>query len=96
VAIPGALVAVQDVWITTCAATGWDVEALAVRNSSPINVVWVRLEITFGADAPLPAGLVLKLPADRVVFASPIPQQVRDHRVRAQGAADELALADVD
>jgi hypothetical protein len=87
VAVPGALVAVQDAWITTCAATGWDVEALAVRNGSPINVVWVRLEIAFGADAWLPGGLVLTLPADRVVFTSPIPQQVRDHRVRARGAA---------
>jgi hypothetical protein len=68
-------------------ATAWDVEALAVRNGNPINVVWVRLEIAFGADTSLPAGLVLKLPADRVVFASPIPEQVRDHRVRVQGAA---------
>jgi hypothetical protein len=87
VAVPGALVAVQDAWITTCAATAWDVEALAVRNGSPINVVWVRLTIAFEADEPLPAGLVLKLPADRVVFHSPIPQQVRDHRVRVHGAA---------
>jgi hypothetical protein len=85
VAVPGALVAVQNAWITTCAATGWDVEAFAVRNGIPINVVWVRLQIAFGTDASLPAGLVLKLPADRVVFASPIPQQVRDHRVRVQG-----------
>jgi hypothetical protein len=87
VAVPGALVAVQDAWITTCPATGWDVEALAVRNGSAINVVWVRFTIAFGADAPLPGGLVLKLPADRVVFASPIPEQVRDHRVRVQGVA---------
>jgi hypothetical protein len=87
VAVPGVLVAVQDAWITTCPATTWDVEALAVRTGSPINVVWVRLEIAFGAEATLPGGLVLKLPADRVVFASPIPQQVRDHRVRVQGAA---------
>jgi hypothetical protein len=88
VAVPGALVAVQNAWITTCAATAWDVEALAVRNGSPINVVWVRLTIAFGADASLPGGLVLKLPADRVVFfTSPIPQQVHDHRVRVQGAA---------
>jgi hypothetical protein len=65
VAVPGALVAVQYAWITTYAATGWDVEALAVRNGSPINVVWVRLEIAFGADASLSGGLVLKLPADR-------------------------------
>jgi hypothetical protein len=75
VAVPGALVAVQDAWITTSPATAWDVEALAVRSGSPINVVWVRLEIAFGADAWLPGGLVLKLPADRVVFASPIPQR---------------------
>jgi hypothetical protein len=87
VAVPGALVAVQDAWITTSPATAWDVEALAVRHGSPINVVWVRLEIAFGTDASLPGGLVLKLPADRVVFASPIPKQVRDHRVRVQGAA---------
>jgi hypothetical protein len=87
VAVPGALVAVQGAWITTCPATAWDVEALAVRNGSPINIVWVRLEIAFGANAPLPAGLVLKMPADRVIFSSPIPEQVRDHRVRVQGAA---------
>jgi len=87
VAVPGALVTVQDAWITTCAATGWDVEALAVRNGSAINVVWIRLTIAIGTDAPLPGGLVLKLPADRVVFASPIPEQVHDHRVRVEGAA---------
>jgi hypothetical protein len=85
VAVPGALIAVQDASITTCAATAWDVEALAVRNGSPINVVWVRLTIAIGTDAPLPGGLVLKLPADRVVFDSPIPEQVRDHRVRVRG-----------
>jgi hypothetical protein len=81
VAGPGALVTVQDVRITTCAATAWDVESLAVRAGSPINVVWVRLTIAFGAGASLPGGLVLKLPADRVTFGSPIPEQVRDHRV---------------
>jgi len=85
VAVPGAIVAVQDASITTCAATAWDVEALAVRGGGPINVVWVRLTITFGAGASLPAGLVLKLPAERVVF-SPIPEQVRDHRVRVHAA----------
>jgi hypothetical protein len=37
VAVPGALVVVQDAWITTCAATAWDVEALAVRAGSPIG-----------------------------------------------------------
>jgi len=52
----------------------------------PINTVWVRLTIAFGTAAPLPAGLVLKLPADRVVFASPIPKQVRDHRIRIHTA----------
>lgn len=86
VAVPGALVTVQDAWITTRAATAWDVEALAVRAGSPINTVWVRLTITFGAGASLPAGLVLHLPADRVVFDSPIPKQVRDHRVRTHAA----------
>jgi hypothetical protein len=85
-AVPGAIVAVQDAWITTRAATAWDVEALAVRAGSPINIVWVRLTIAFGAGAPLPAGLVLRLPADRVVFTSPIPKQVRDHRVRIHAA----------
>jgi hypothetical protein len=86
VAVPGATVAVQDTRITTCAATAWDVEALAVRAGSPIDIVWVRLTIAFGAEASLPAGLVLKLPANRVVFASPIPKQIRDHRVRIHAA----------
>jgi len=86
VAVPGAVVAIQDAWISTCAATAWDVEALAVCTGSLINTVWVRLTIAFGTGAPLPAGLVLKLPADRVVFASPIPNQVRDHRVRIHAA----------
>jgi hypothetical protein len=62
------------------------VEALAVRMENPINIVWVRLTITCTPGASLPAGLVLKLPADRVVFASPIPKQVRDHRVRIHAA----------
>lgn len=87
VAVPGAIVVVEDAWITTCAATAWDVEALAVRAGSPINVVWVRVTLAFGAGEALPGGLVLKLPADRVVFASPIPEQVRDHRVRVHAAA---------
>ena len=87
VAVPGAIVAVQDAWITTSAATGWDVEALAVRAGSPINIVWVRVTLACGAGAPLPAGLVLKLPAGRVDFDSPIPTQVRDHRVRIHPAA---------
>jgi hypothetical protein len=86
VAVPGAIVAVQDAWITTYAATPLDVEALAVRAGSPINIVWVRLTIAFGTGTPHPAGLVLKLPADRVVFTSPIPKQVRDHRVRIHAA----------
>ena len=87
VAVPGAIVAVEDAWITTCAATAWDVEALAVRAGSPINVVWVRLTLAFGGGSSLPAGLVLNLPAGRVVFDSPIPAQVRDHRVRVHSAA---------
>jgi hypothetical protein len=93
VATPSALVTVQDAWITTKAATAWDVEALAVRNGRPINIVWVRLEITFGTHAPLPGGLELKLPPDRVVFASPIPEQVRDHRVHSRALPDELVCA---
>ena len=86
VAVPGALVTVHDTWITTNVATGWDAEALAVRTGSPINIVWVRVTLACGARASLPAGLVLKLPADRVVFSSPIPEQVRDHRVRIHAA----------
>jgi len=86
VAVPGALVAVQDAWITTCTVSSWDVEALAVRAGNPINIVWLRLTITCGTRGPLPAGLVLKLPADRVVFSSPIPKQVHDHRVRLHAA----------
>lgn len=54
VAVPGALVAVQDVWITTRAATAWDTEALAVRVGSLIHVVWVRLTIAFGAGRRCP------------------------------------------
>lgn len=59
---------------------------VAVRKGSPINIVWVWLTIAFGAGGSLPGSLVLKLPADRV-FASPIPERVRDHRVRVHIAA---------
>jgi hypothetical protein len=87
VAVPGATVMVEDTWITTHRANAWDVEELAVPDGSPVNVVWLRLTLAFPSGKRVPSGLVVKLPPGRVVFGSPIPEQVRDQRVRVHGAA---------
>lgn len=80
VAVPGAIITVEDTWITTHRASAWDVEHLAVPASSPIDVVWFRLTLAFRSGTRLPGGLVFTLPAIRIVFASPTPKQVCDQR----------------
>lgn len=87
VAVPGAIVVVEDTWITSHRASAWDIEELAVLEGSPVNVVWLRLTLTFQSGKRLPGGLAFMLPANRIVFASPIPQQVRDQRVSVHAEA---------
>jgi hypothetical protein len=84
VALPGAVVDLDQTWVTTHPATAWEVEQLDIRPGSPVHVVSIRLTVTRAdlATAAVPGGLVLKLPAGRVNFGSPLPEHVSDRRVR--------------